>query len=190
MICCKRPVPSALLIAMLIIAVDQLHKWWTIMYVFGGGAEISRPVVGFGAWLVQSAPQITHPGIMLTSFFNLVMVWNKGISFGLLQRQDNLMPVLLSVMALVITGGFLYWIRQSTSRLMISAVGLIIGGALGNVWDRIRFGAVADFLDIHIGAWHWPAFNVADAAISVGVTLLLLHMLLEKPVTRVDGTTE
>jgi signal peptidase II len=176
----RRPVPSALAIAIFVILADQLNKWWTITRTFGTSSA------DFFSWLMASGEQIVHPAVQVLPSFNLVMVWNKGISFGMLQQQNNLMPTLLSVMALLIAGGFLFWVRQSTTKCITLATGLIVGGALGNVWDRVRFGAVADFYDVYIGSWHWPAFNIADSAISIGVVLFLIKMLQEKPAARVS----
>lgn len=120
-------------------------------------------------------------GITVTSFFNLVHVWNPGVSFGILK---GLSPWLLSGFALVVCGVLSVWLARADTRLLSSALGLTIGGALGNVIDRVRFGAVFDFLDFHAFGWHWPAFNVADSAISIGVVGLLLTSLLG---TQQDG---
>ena len=84
----------------------------------------------------------------------------------------------------LIVAGLVYWLRRVTSPLLAVAIGLIIGGAVGNVVDRIRLGAVVDFLDFHIGSWHWPAFNLADSAICVGVAAMLLDGLLLHRETR------
>lgn len=161
---------------------DQISKWWLITRVLNNETQI-----GFFGWLIQKGEQVRFPHIPVTDFFNLVMVWNKGISFGLFQQDNMIMPVILSVMALAISVGFLFWVRESTSRWMTYGTGLIIGGALGNVWDRVRFGAVADFFDVYIGEYHWPAFNIADSAITIGVILLLIHLLQEKPVANVQS---
>jgi signal peptidase II len=84
---------------------------------------------------------------------------------------------ILVLVALAITGAMAWWLARAPSRLVAAALGLVIGGALGNVVDRIRFGAVFDFVDLHVAGWHWPAFNVADAAIVAGAGLLLLDAL-------------
>jgi signal peptidase II len=85
---------------------------------------------------------------------------------------------LFSLAAIAIVTVLTYWLSRVESPLLAVAIGLIIGGAIGNVIDRIRFGAVVDFLDFHVGSWHWPAFNVADSAICVGVAVMLLDSLL------------
>jgi signal peptidase II len=92
--------------------------------------------------------------------------------------------LLFSLAAALIVAGLVYWLRRVTSALLAVAIGLIIGGAVGNVVDRIRLGAVVDFLDFHIGSWHWPAFNLADSAICVGVAAMLLDGLLLHRETR------
>ena len=117
-------------------------------------------------------------GIELTGFLNLVMVWNEGVSFGLLGGGAEAMRWVLTGLALVISGALAVWLGRTEARLQALAIGLVIGGALGNAIDRVVHGAVADFFDFHVAGWSWPAFNVADSAITVGVGLLLLDALL------------
>ena len=164
------------LLALITIFADQISKWWIIERFFKNGTGRD-----FMHWLSTCGGRDMFAPVAVTPFFNLVMVWNKGISFGMFQQQDQMMPYILSVLGLFVAGGFLIWARNTTSRLMMMATGLIVGGALGNIWDRLRFGAVADFFDVALGAYHWPAFNVADSAITIGVVLLLFHVLLDKP---------
>ncbi|MBK1699191.1 signal peptidase II [Rhodovibrio salinarum] len=119
--------------------------------------------------------------IEVTGFFNLVLVWNPGVSFGLLGAGNPWQPWLLSAFATIVAGGLLYWLHTGRhGRWTALAIGLIVGGAIGNVIDRLRFGAVVDFLDVHAAGWHWPAFNVADSAIVVGVGVLLLDAFLRR----------
>jgi signal peptidase II len=179
--CIRSPMTHASLWAVFILVIDQISKWWLITRV------LDHQAIGFWNWFTSSAPQIRLPHIPVTDFFNLVMVWNRGISFGMLQQDHQMMPYILSALGLAVTIGFLIWVRHSTSRWMTYGVGLVMGGAIGNIWDRLRFGAVADFFDFYIGAYHWPAFNVADSAIFVGVILLLIHVMLEKPASRVES---
>lgn len=115
--------------------------------------------------------------IPVTSFFNLVMAWNRGVSFGLFNRASNFSIWFFPVVAALIVVGLAVWLYRSDRILIGTAIGLVIGGALGNLVDRLRFGAVADFLDFHIGAYHWPAFNLADSAITVGAAVLVLDSL-------------
>ena len=114
----------------------------------------------------------------VTAFFDLVSTCNRGMSFGLFNGDGGLNALLFSLVAAAIVTALIYWLRRVESPLLAIAIGLIIGGAIGNVADRIRFGAVVDFLDFHAGSWHWPAFNVADSAISIGVAVMLVDGLL------------
>ena len=114
----------------------------------------------------------------VTSFFNIVLIYNRGMSFGLFNSGGGLNALLLSAAAGAIVAVLAYWLSRVEKPLLAIAIGLIIGGAVGNVIDRIRFGAVVDFLDFHVGSWHWPAFNVADSAIVVGALLLLSEIFL------------
>ena len=116
----------------------------------------------------------------VTSFFNIVLIYNRGMSFGLLNSGGGLNALFFSLAASAIVAVLAYWLTRVENPLLAIAIGLIIGGAIGNVIDRIRFGAVVDFLDFHVGSWHWPAFNVADSAICVGVALMLLDGLLRR----------
>jgi len=115
--------------------------------------------------------------IPVTPFFNLVMGWNKGISFGLFHGDSIFNIWGLPAIALIITAFLLVWLWRSKGCVISIAISFIIGGALGNVIDRIRFGAVADFLDIYVLGYHWPAFNLADAGITLGAVLLIYDSL-------------
>lgn len=108
------------------------------------------------------------------------MVWNKGVSFGVLNTAHGAQVTrwVLVGLAVAVAIGLIVWLRRVTAPAIACALGLIIGGALGNAADRVLRGAVADFFDAHVGVWHWPAFNVADAAISVGVAILIVDALL------------
>jgi len=107
-------------------------------------------------------------------FFNLVMVHNFGVSFGMFNNVQY-GHLILSVVAILITIMLLVWMWRAKKLYFSLALGLIIGGAIGNITDRVLYGAVADFLDFHIGAYHWPAFNLADSCVFVGVALVLLE---------------
>lgn len=128
-------------------------------------------------WVQTSLLDLQMP-VEITSFFNLVLAYNHGISFSMLQAGSGLQVAALTVMALAIVAILVTWLRRGPSSIVAWALSLIIGGALGNVIDRIRLGAVVDFLDFHVGGWHWPAFNVADSAICIGVVLILLDNLM------------
>ena len=115
--------------------------------------------------------------VELLGFLDLVPVENRGISFGLFQGQGNTGVWLISAFALTVSLGLGFWMSRVSRRWPALALGLIIGGALGNVIDRLRFGWVIDFIDFHVSTWHWPAFNIADTAITVGVGILLIDGL-------------
>lgn len=110
----------------------------------------------------------------VTSFFSLVLTYNRGISFGLFNDGAWLNAAFFSLAAAAIVAILVCWLARVTSSFLAVAIGLIIGGAVGNVIDRMRLGAVVDFLDFHIGHLHWPAFNLADSAICIGVAVMLL----------------
>jgi signal peptidase II len=123
----------------------------------------------------------THPfGIPVLPFFSLVAAMNKGVSFS---QLGFLPPWVLAGGAIVVALILIFWLAKLDNPLQAVGVGLIAGGALGNAVDRVRAGAVFDFLDFYIPAggrdWHWPAFNLADSAITVGVILLLFHGLFQ-----------
>lgn len=115
----------------------------------------------------------------LTSFFNLVMVWNPGVSFGMLQNIAY-GQIILSVVAFIIISVLLRWFHKTPNRTYAWAFGLIIGGASGNVLDRLFYGAVADFFDLHVAGYHWPAFNIADVAVCLGAALLIIDSIWGK----------
>jgi signal peptidase II len=106
-------------------------------------------------------------------FINLIVVWNRGISYGLLQQHSDLGRWVLIVISILAAIGLAVWIRRISAKLLAVSLGLIAGGAIGNVIDRLAYGAVFDFIQFHIGSWSWYVFNVADAAIVAGVVGLL-----------------
>jgi signal peptidase II len=140
-----------------VVIIDQLSKA-AVLGFFGG------------------SPLGAHETI--TPFFNLVLTYNRGISFGLFNTPGGVNLLLFPLLAAIIVTMLIVWLRRVESPFLAVAIGLVIGGAVGNVIDRIRLGAVVDFLDFYLGAWHWPAFNVADSAICLGVAAMLLDGLL------------
>lgn len=130
---------------------DQAHKWWMLS------------VLDIAA---------TGP-ITVTSFFDLVMVWNRGVSYGLFQQDSAVGVFVLAAFPFVVAAGLVVWLAASTRALVAFALGLIIGGALGNATDRIVYGAVADFFSFHAFGYQWYVFNLADVAIVAGVAILL-----------------
>ena len=121
--------------------------------------------------LALGSPALAH-GVEVLPILNLVLVRNHGVSFGMLGGVVPWWALILLSLAIVAT--LAVWLWRSHGRAISVALGLVIGGALGNVIDRARFQAVTDFLDFHWGAYHWPAFNFADVAVVCGVGLLLL----------------
>jgi signal peptidase II len=146
---------SMMLVAATLLA-DQLSKQLLLDYLTPAGGVVS----------------------MIDGFFHLVIVWNHGVSFGLLGGERPLPPWLLSGVAVLVCIGLFLWLRRTDRALPGWGIGLVMGGAIGNVIDRARWGAVFDFADFHVRQWHWPAFNIADSAIVVGVGLMLVDSLI------------
>jgi signal peptidase II len=147
----RRAFRLAWAVAALAVIADQATKTWIVH-------------------VVMAPPRL----ITVTPFFNVVMVWNKGASFGFLNIGETWVPWLLSAIAVVVTVALVVWLRRTDRAWLAVGLGLIIGGALGNLIDRLVYGAVADFIQLYAGRFYWPAFNVADSAITVGVGLVLL----------------
>ncbi len=136
------------------------------------------------AWLLFEVGMINGPQIELLPFFKLVMVWNYGVSFGMFAGADSQYSVyILIAIAMFISGVLTRVALKATHRYEVIAYGMIIGGAMGNVIDRVRFGAVADFFYFHVDDLAWPAFNIADSAICLGVGFLLISLLKNSKVT-------
>jgi signal peptidase II len=150
--------PLGLSLAVLVAALDQLTKWVILAVVM--------------------QPPRTIP---VTPFFNLVLAWNRGISFSLFDNDSPAGPFLLAGFAGLIVLGLAWWLVRVDRPWPAVGIGLVMGGAVGNIIDRLRFGAVTDFLDFHLAGWHWPAFNLADTAITIGVALLVLDGLFDRP---------
>jgi signal peptidase II len=111
--------------------------------------------------------------VEITSFLDLVLTWNKGISYGLFPQDSAYGQYILAGFMIAVSLALIYWLSRQTGKLMVVALGLIIGGALGNAWDRLFYGAVADFFSLHFHGFYWYIFNIADVAIVGGVILLL-----------------
>ncbi len=140
------------IIATLVFAADQLSKYWILRIIN----------------LDEREP------IQITPFMDLAMAWNRGVSYGLLTTNTQLLLIILS---LVICVFIWLWLAKATHVLAAVAFGLILGGAIGNALDRAVHGAVADFVHLHWGTWSWYVFNVADIAIVAGVALLIYDNL-------------
>jgi signal peptidase II len=141
-------------ISLIVLLLDQLSKI-TILKLFHYGE--SRPITGF---------------------FNLVLVYNKGAAFSFLAAESGWQRHLFTAIGIAAAIYIIYLLRKHAGQRMFCwALALILGGAIGNVIDRIVYGHVIDFLDVFVGNWHWPAFNIADSAICVGAVLFVLDEL-------------
>jgi len=144
----KRFFILGLLVTGMAVVFDQLSKWLIVEKIILPGHNV-----------IEMAP-----------FFNIVLVRNFGVSFGLF--ADHRQPLLLTAVSIAIVSILLTWLYKNTSKLGAWALGSVMGGAIGNIIDRVRYGSVVDFLDFHLGPYHWPAFNIADSCIFIGVVLL------------------
>ncbi len=141
------------------------------------GLCVAACIAGLDQWskaaLVVLMQETGHPTDILP-FFNLVIVHNTGISFGMFAHMQAWVPLVLTLSTALIVVFLFIWLLYATEKPVIFALAFIIGGAIGNIIDRVRLGSVTDFLDFHWDIYHWPAFNIADSAIFIGVVLLVL----------------
>lgn len=128
--------------------------------------------------------------IEILPFFDVVMVWNPGISYGLLPATSEFQRWILTIFSIGVVGVLIWWLRGVKDLRLAQAIGLIVGGAIGNVIDRIAYGAVADFFHLHGFGYSWYVFNVADTAIVVGVILMAADLALGEWRARHRGATE
>jgi len=154
-------------IGILVLALDQASKWWVLQVL-----------------------HLDFPGdqIVVLSVLNFTFVRNYGVTFGLFNNLGEWSFAVLTVIALAVVAALGLWLRRAESRLVAIALGAIVGGALSNVIDRLRFGFVVDFIHAHLGAWSWYVFNLADAAIVCGVGVLVLDSLLTRSRTAEDAS--
>lgn len=139
-------------VAVLSFLSDRLHKWWTLdIYEIGARGKVT-----------------------IAPFFDLVLAWNKGVSYGLFQAESTGGRLILVFFAMGVVCGLGLWLARAPHKLIAIAIGLIIGGAIGNVYDRFAYGAVADFFSFHAFGFYWYIFNIADVWIVLGVALILL----------------
>ena len=143
------------LIALIILLADQVSKVW-LLYFY----EIAL-----------------NGDLRLAPFATITLVWNRGISYGLFQQDADLGRWALVIISFVAAIAFSVWLAKNPPRLVAWALGLVIGGAIGNGIDRAAYGAVVDFVHLHWGGFSWYVFNIADCAIVVGVVLLLLDAI-------------
>ncbi len=139
--------------ALVVLGLDQGSKYWILH--------------------VLDLPDLRQ--VVLLPVLNLTMVWNQGVTFGLLNGLGEWSHLALAGIALVVVLALAVWLRRAETAVAALAIGAIAGGAVGNVIDRLRYGAVVDFIHAHVGQWSWYVFNVADAAIVCGVAALILE---------------
>jgi len=155
-----------------VVGIDQFSKYMVLQH-FGetGCVDRREPVTGF---------------------LDLVLTCNRGMSFGLFNSGGGLSVPLFALAAAAIVAILIFWLSRVRGDILSNAIGLIIGGAIGNVIDRLRLGGVVDFLYFHLGSWYWPAFNLADSAICLGVLTMLFEGLLSRrlgPQAKEEGDT-
>ncbi|MBR1605300.1 MAG: signal peptidase II [Alphaproteobacteria bacterium] len=143
-----------LLTALAVVVIDQLSKYVVLHYVLR-----------------------EYAAIVIAPFFAIVRAWNTGVSFSMFNNFGINGVYILSGVALIIVAALLKWLYAENNKIIQIALGFIIGGALGNVIDRIRLKAVFDFLDFYVGDYHWPAFNAADSFICIGAAIIIIHGL-------------
>jgi signal peptidase II len=143
-------------VAIITLALDQASKLYLL---FGYDLPLNEPLVVF-------------------PFLELLVLWNRGISYGLFQQDTEIGRWALLAISLAAAVGLSIWMARTPSRLLAVALGLIVGGAVGNAIDRVAYGAVFDFVHFHVGSFSWYVFNVADAAIVAGVVGLVYDSLV------------
>jgi len=173
----KSPARSVFNIIMIafVIVCDQITKWMVTELIIrpeNGGKSID-----FVTWISTLPSKVSYAQFEILPFYNIVLVWNYGVSFGMFNNQSTENAFLLVGISLVIAFILLIWMLGSPSKYASLGLALAIGGAFGNIIDRVRFGAVIDYIDIHAMGYHWPAFNVADSAIVVGIGIVIIQSL-------------
>ena len=141
------------IIALIVFSIDRLSKWWFID--------------------IFKLP--TKGTVEIFNIFDVVMVWNRGVSFGFLSASDDVGRWALVGLNLIIVTVLIYWLKSAKNYNLSGSIGLIIGGACGNIYDRVKFGAVADFFQFHWEDWYFAVFNFADSFIFIGAMLLIFN---------------
>jgi len=151
---------------------------------------ISAIAFGLDQWSKQAVvgSMDLYERIQLAPFFNFTYVHNYGAAFSFLYDAGGWQRYFLTAVALVVSGLILWWLKQTERNqvLLPVAFAFILGGALGNVYDRMMFGYVIDFIDVYYGSYHWPAFNVADSSIFIGAALLIIDMFKNNEANKVE----
>jgi signal peptidase II len=154
--------------AVVVLAADQASKYWILR--------------------ILDLPELRQ--VVLLPVLNLTMVWNQGVTFGLFNGLGSWSHLILAAVALCVVGALFFWLRRADTALAAISIGAIAGGAVGNVIDRLRFGAVVDFIHAHIGDVSWYVFNVADAAIVCGVAALIIESQFRRRPRREESNAE
>lgn len=158
---------------------DQYTKWMAVSFLFQDGPH---SIGDFETWF-WGANTLYQPILVeISPYLNLVMVWNFGVSFGIFNTGTDTFATALIAISLLICFFLVIWLWRTYALFTTILLGCVIGGALGNIYDRARFGAVIDFLDFHYEGFHWPAFNLADTAITVSVMLLIINQIFSKDI--------
>lgn len=145
------------ILAAILVVLDQITKFWCIKTIFPGEE------------------------IVLAPFLNLIITYNKGAAFSFLASQAGWQRYFFTAISVVAVIAIIVYMKKHAHQTFFClALAFILGGAFGNLIDRLFFGQVTDFIDFHVGAWHWPAFNVADSAITIGAILFVLDEILRK----------
>ncbi|MBI0065803.1 signal peptidase II [Commensalibacter sp. M0134] len=154
-----------------VVQVNHLKKWYWglgMLFLIFLLDQISK-------YCILNIVNLPQKGsVPVIPFFNFTMVWNRAITFGMLDQFGSWGSVIFSVSAFVIAASLFIWMIRARKIWVIMSLGAIVGGALGNILDRLRFGAVVDFIHFHVAGWSWYVFNVADSAIVCGVIILLM----------------
>src|SRR5918998_2217812 len=150
------PAGLGALLALVTLALDQASKLYLL---FAYELPLKEPLV-------------------LAPFLELIVVWNRGISYGLFQQESEFGRWVLLAVMIAAAVGLSVWMMRAASRLLAASLGLIVGGAVGNAIDRVAYGAVFDFVHVHVGSFSWYVFNIADAAIVAGVVGLVYDALV------------
>lgn len=171
-----------------IVFLDQYTKWLVLETMLR--TEGDTPL--FQDWFVTRQPleffidqRESYNSLEITGFLNFIMVWNTGISFGMFSEVSSpeagrTLSLVFISLSLMIALMLIVWLALARGRLLAWALAMIVGGAIANVIDRVRFGAVADFVDVHVAGFHWPAFNLADSCIAIGALFLVIDTLTTK----------
>ncbi|MFA7276226.1 MAG: signal peptidase II [Pseudobdellovibrionaceae bacterium] len=169
--------------ALLLMLLDQISKWWVIEMFFRPRVlDADGPSADFMSWLITlGQDQFPRVREEILPVLNFAMAWNKGVSFSMFANDSAWMPYFLGISAVLFCLVLLVWLVRTPHLATAIPLSMIIAGALSNVWDRARFGAVADFLDFHWDDLHFATFNIADCCIVVGVLVLAFDGLVLEP---------